>query len=228
MAQPEWTPKTFLGGLPNDIRDDLMSRMVKRRFPAGRTLLREGDHGTHVELLISGFVKVTTVAGGTEVLLGIRMPGEIIGEIGALTGQPRTATVTTCGVVIAGVIAHGEFEAFLRRHPEISAHVTATVAQQLGWSNRRRIDFGAYPADVRLARLLADIADMCGIWQPDGGILIGVPLSQSELATMVAVGDATVQKALHHLRARGLIYTGYRRLTVIDIAALRTYSGDLA
>jgi CRP/FNR family transcriptional regulator, cyclic AMP receptor protein len=60
---------------------------------------------SNVVLLAGGFVKVTTAVEGFETLLGIRVPGEVIGEIGALTGSPRNATVTACGTVYAGTIS---------------------------------------------------------------------------------------------------------------------------
>jgi len=222
-----WAPGTFLAILQPATARDLLDHSVQRQFPAGRRLLREGAGDTHVELLISGFAKATATVDGIETLLGIRLPGEIIGEISALTGEPRSATVTACGQVIAAVIARSEFEAFLRRHPEATPHVTAMVAKQLRWANRRRTDFGAFPANIRLARLLADIADLCGSTRPDGSVEITVPLSQPELATMIAVAQATVQKAIHELRSLHLINTGYRRLTIVDVGALRAFSGGI-
>jgi CRP-like cAMP-binding protein len=185
-------------------------------------MLREGDRDTHLELLVSGFVKVTTSVDGFETLLGIRAPGELVGEVGALTGAPRNATVTACGRVTAGVLTRAEFEAFLRRHPSAAVRVTASLAGQLRWANRRRTDFAVYPAHVRLARLLVEIAEMCGRPVPGGGIELGVPLSQPELATMIAIAQATVQKAIQELRRRGLLGTGYRRLTILDPDGMRT------
>jgi CRP/FNR family cyclic AMP-dependent transcriptional regulator len=215
-----WAPKTFLGSLTPAVATELLGLSVQREFEPGRTVLREGDRETHIELLISGFVKVTTSVDGFETLLGIRLPGELIGEIGALTGEPRNATVTACGTVVAGVVGRAAFDAFLRRHPEAFLRVTAAVAEQLRWANRRRTDFAPYPAHVRLARLLVDIAEVCGRPVEGGAIEIGVPLSQPELATMIAVAQATIQKALQDLRRRGLISTGYRRMTLVDPPAL--------
>lgn len=216
-----WAPSTFLGSLSEATARELVGLSVRRQFAPGRVVLREGDRDTHLELLISGFVKVTTSVEGVETLLGIRAPGELVGELGALTGAPRIATVTACGRVVAGVISGAEFDAFLRRHPEAAARVTASVAGQLRWANRRRTEFAVYPAHVRLARVLVEIAELCGRPAPGGGIEIGVPLSQPELATMIAIAQATVQKAIQDLRQRGLLSTGYRRLTILDPAGLR-------
>jgi CRP-like cAMP-binding protein len=216
-----WAPATFLGSLPAATVDELLTLSVRKQFPAGGMILREGRLDSHVVVLVTGFVKVTTAVEGFETLLGIRAPGEVIGEIGALTGAPRNATVTACGAVTAGLIGRAEFEAFVRRRPDAAGLLTAMMARQLSWANRRRTDFAAFPAPIRLARLLVEIADVCGRTRPDGSVQIAVPLSQPELAAMIAIAQATVQKAIHELRDRGLIGTGYRRITIMDPAALR-------
>ena len=73
---------------------------------------------------------------------------------------------------------------------------------------------------MRLAHVLGEIAASCGEAVSDG-VLIGVELSQTELATLVGAAEDTVQKALRLLRDRGLIRTGYRKITVVDHVALR-------
>jgi CRP/FNR family cyclic AMP-dependent transcriptional regulator len=223
-----WAPGTFLGSLKPAVASELLGMGVRRQIAPSRMIMREGARDTHVVLLLSGFVKVTTAVEGFETLLGIRLPGEVIGEIGALTGDPRSATVTACGQVIAGLIARPDFEAFLRRRPDAATLVTAMVARQLRWANRRRTDFAAFPAHIRLARLLVDMADVCGQPRPDGGVEIALPLSQPELAAMIAIAQATVQKAIHELRERKLIGTGYRRIVLTDPGALRMLADGIS
>ena len=216
-----WASGTFLGSLPPEVAHALVHNSVRRTVPAGRTLLREGSRGSHVLLLLDGFVKVFTAVEGVETLLGIRLPGEVVGEIGALTGEPRSATVSACGPLTVGQLGSGDFAAFLSRRPDAAALITAAVARQLRWANRRRADFAAFPAHIRLARLLSEIAEVCGRERPDGSVELLVPLSQPDLAAMIAIAQATVQKALHELRDAGLISTGYRRLLITDPAELR-------
>lgn len=222
-----WAPGTFLGGLAPAAAGELFGHSVRRRYETGRTILREGALESHIVVLESGFVKITTAVEGFETLLGLRLPGELIGEIGALTGSPRNATATACGTVHARIVTRTVFEQFLRRHPEASNLVMAMIARQLTWANRRRSDFAAFPAHIRLARLLVEIAEVCGRPQPDGSIDIAVPLSQPELAAMIAIARATVQKAVHELRDRKLIGTAYRRITILDPAGLHRLSDGL-
>ena len=220
-VRPGWAPETFLGRLAPAVAGELLALGVRRRFASDRIILREGAPAGPVVLITDGFVKITTAVDGFGTLLGIRVPGEVIGEIGALTDSPRNATAIACGTVHAVTVARAEFEAFLRRRPDVSQLVMATIARQLSWANRRRSDFGAFPAHIRLARLLAEVAEVCGRPGPDGSVEIAVPLSQPELAAMIAIARATVQKAVHDLREQGLISTAYRRVTVLDPAGLR-------
>jgi CRP/FNR family cyclic AMP-dependent transcriptional regulator len=221
-----WVTGTFLAGLKPDARDDLLALGTRRPFEAGRRLLVEGDTGSHVEVLVSGFVKVTTVEGDGETLLSIRVPGDIIGETGSLGDRPRTATVTACGPVVSMVVSKANFSAFLRRHPDAAINMTAIMGERLRSANQRRADFNAYPAEVRLARLLIEIARNCG--QPvQDGLSVGVPLTQPELATMVGVAEATAQKAIRELRDGNVIRTGYRSIVIVDLDALRAIAGEL-
>ena len=216
-----WAEGTFLGSLPEEVAQTLVSSSRRRDFEAGRTILREGLADTHVFLLISGFVKVTTAVEGIETLLGIRLPGEVVGEIGALTREPRNATVIACGPLTVGQLSRGEFEAFLRQRPDASALIAAAVSRQLRWANRRRTDFAVFPAHVRLARVLAEIAEVCGRQRPDGSVELLVPLTQLDLAAMIGIAQATVQKAIQELRDQKLIHTGYRQIIITDLASLR-------
>jgi CRP/FNR family transcriptional regulator, cyclic AMP receptor protein len=221
MRDYVWAAGTFLGSLPADVARSLVDSSVRRTFPPGRIILREGDRDSHVFLLLSGFVKVTTAVDGIETLLGIRLPGEVVGELGALTGEPRNATVSASGTLVAGQLQHPDFESFLRRRPDAYGLIAASANRQLRWANRRRTDFAAFPAHIRLARVLSEMAEVCGRERPDGSVELLVPLSQTDLAAMVAIAQATVQKALHELRDQGLITTGYRRIVISDPAKLR-------
>jgi CRP-like cAMP-binding protein len=154
------------------------------------------------------------------------MPGDFVGELAGLTGKPRIATATACGQVTSSVITRRDFHNFMRQHPDAAMTMAAVMGERLRWANERRTDFAAFPAGTRLARLLVEIALTC--WQRmDGELTIAVPLSQPELATMVGVSDATVQKVLRDLRENGTIRTGYRHITVVDLPALRAFGAGV-
>jgi CRP/FNR family cyclic AMP-dependent transcriptional regulator len=222
---PGWAPGSFLARLTADQAAELLRHGARHQFEAGRTLMREGDASAHIELLLRGFVKITNVVDGTEVLMGIRLPGDFVGELAGLTGGRRIATATACGRVLSSVVSRHDFHRFLAKYPEASLRMAAVMGERLRWANERRGDFAAFPPEVRLARLLVEITRICGSTTAEG-LSIGVALSQPELATMIGVSEATMQKVIRDLRRQGVIRTGYRSITVLDLAALRTLGAD--
>src|SRR5207237_10592566 len=80
----------------------LDSSGIVRKFAAGTPIMHEGDPSEHVLIIRHGCVKVIASApGGTQVVLGIRGPGDIVGELAVLAGRPRRGTVLTIDKVEA-------------------------------------------------------------------------------------------------------------------------------
>lgn len=77
-------------------RGGVWSRRVCRgHCEPGSTVLRQGDTATHVLLLLAGRVRVSRVAAdGTVLVLAVRGPGELLGEMAVLGDDDRSATVT--------------------------------------------------------------------------------------------------------------------------------------
>ncbi|KUL26389.1 transcriptional regulator [Streptomyces regalis] len=217
----EWPARSLLGVLSPPARWDLLGLGTEVRFDVGAVLLREGMNDRHVFLLLSGFAKVTaTVENGEASLLAVRAAGDTVGEMAAMDGAPRSATVTACGPVTARVVQAGVLRELLLRRPEVSMALTGIVANRLRWANRRRLDFRGYPAKVRLARLLVELAAVYGSSRA-GGVVIGCRLTQPELATLIGAAVTTIQKVLRELRAEGLLETGYRSTVIRDLPRLR-------
>ncbi|WP_326611250.1 Crp/Fnr family transcriptional regulator [Streptomyces scopuliridis] len=203
------------------MRTELLRLGTRCRYLSEEILIREGDRSSHVVLLRSGFAKVTAqLDNGHEALLAIRVSGDVVGEMAAMDEAPRSATVTACGEVVASVVRESDLRLFLRDHPEAALAIARIVSQRLRWANRRRVEFGGYPVKVRLARVLAELALSYGHPVPRG-LVIGVDLTQPELAALTGSAEVTIHKALRELREEGLITTGYRRTTVLDLRRLR-------
>jgi CRP/FNR family cyclic AMP-dependent transcriptional regulator len=221
LTNSPWPPGTLLSRLDESTRSELMRLGIPRTAAASRVILQEGMRESHVILLNDGLTKVTAaMTDGRHALLDVRVSGDLVGEISALNGTPRSATVTTCRASTIRIIHRNEFRSFLRAHPDAAMEVAGIVADRLRMANRRRVDFASYPVKVRLARILWEIATAYGYRERDG-IVVDIQLTQSELATMCGAAEITLQKALRELRASGIVGTGYRQVIVRNAAALR-------
>lgn len=216
-----WPPGSLLAGLQEATRQRFLGLGAKQQYAgAGRVLIREGDVGTVVYLLLAGSVKVTGATDEGEALLAIRVGGDVVGELTALDGRPRLATVTTAGPVIARVIGRAEFLGLLGRDPELALAITRGVSDKLRSATSRRIEFTGCDVNTRLARVLLDLAERYGEQTPHG-LTIGCPLTQTELATLAGAAEPTVQRSLRQLKTDGIVATGYRVTAVLDMSALR-------
>ncbi|MEZ0094082.1 Crp/Fnr family transcriptional regulator [Streptacidiphilus sp. EB129] len=214
----QWPRATLLGGLGDSGRRTLLSLGTLVQYAdAGEVLVREGEQAAVVYLLIDGVVKATGLTeSGREALLAIRMGGDLVGELAAIDGGTRSATVTTCGAVVARSIRIADFLDCLRRGPDIAHAVNRAVVGKLRHANTRRVDFYGYDVATRVARVLFHVAATYG--DRDGNrALIRWSLTQPELASLAGAAEPSVQKVLRQLRSLDVVSTGYRSLTVLDL-----------
>ena len=96
-------------------------------FSAGETLIKEGDHGTAMYLLLNGKVRVETTAAQGSVHLAELGHGACVGEVSVLSGGPRTATVTAATDVDAVAFEKHRIERILADYPKVRALLEALV-----------------------------------------------------------------------------------------------------
>jgi CRP/FNR family transcriptional regulator, cyclic AMP receptor protein len=212
---------TLLDVVPATHRSELLRLGTLGHYDAGSVLLREGERSTHVLLFLSAVAKVTaSLENGRLALLGIRVSGDIVGEMAAIDGGPRSATVTLCGAAVLRVIRRAEFLEFLRSCPDAHIAVSGMISRRLRWANRRRVDFNGYSTRIRLARVLVELAEAYGHNASDG-ITFDVGLTQEELGAFVGADTDTIGKEVRRLRAQGVIRTGYGSIMICDLTALK-------
>jgi CRP-like cAMP-binding protein len=224
MTDPE--PDEFMARLGPADRTALIARGRRRQWPAGASLFLEGESCSTVLIVISGRVKVFSLTEhGEEIVLAVRGPGALLGEMSAIDGAPRSASVAALEPVVALVVAIRAFIEFLRTHGDAGIALLQLVTTRCRDADRKRVEFAAYDIPARVARRLVELADRFG--EPDGqGVRIAVALSQDELAGWVGASREAVAKALRVLRDRGFLATGRRTMTVLDLDGLRRRAGD--
>ncbi|WP_433467366.1 Crp/Fnr family transcriptional regulator [Spirillospora sp. CA-128828] len=226
-------PGSFLADLTPAEREDLESRGRVRDFDRGDTLFVEGEDPGWVAVLLRGRVKAFSYREqGGEAILAVRGPGALLGEVAAIDGLPRSATVTALEPVRAIAVTADEFMAFLQAHGRVSIIIMRMLCQRWRDADRKRVEFGMFDATGRVAQRLVELAERFGVPYDHrtganaGGesVRITLNLSQEELAGWVGASREAVSKALRTLRRHGWIETGRRRLIVHDLQALRRHA----
>lgn len=116
----------------------LKSLVREVTFTIGEMLIRQGESGDFMYLILSG--RVLAFAGDlrTPMILGIRGPGEFIGDMSMIDRQPRSATVVAIEPVRALYIEREAFETMLKLVPEINLCLMQALSLRLRQAEAHR------------------------------------------------------------------------------------------
>jgi CRP/FNR family cyclic AMP-dependent transcriptional regulator len=213
---------SFLARLDDGEQAALKALGAQRSFPRSAVLMFEQELEERVMLLLKGRVKVTHVThDGRELLLNIRDPGDVLGELALVDREPRAATVVAIEPVLALVLSGAAFRSYLEATPRVAVVLLEIVVARFREEFNRRLQFTESDTMGRLAARLVELTDRYGE-QTAEGISVALPFSQEELASWTGASRAGVAQALQALRELGWIRTERRTLLVTDASALRS------
>jgi CRP/FNR family cyclic AMP-dependent transcriptional regulator len=224
---PEVAPggAAFLHALAPSDAAALRARGLTRRYPPATALFHELEAPGRVYLLLAGFVKLSRLSeDGREVILGIRGPGDLLGEQSAIDGSPRSATAIALDQVTAVVLAGSEFRAVLANHPQVALVLLRMLSLRLREGDLKRVELSVQDTVARVAARIIELGERFGE-EVDGHIEINLPMSQDELASWTGCSRDSVVKALQAMRTLGWLETGRRRMTILAPAELRRRTG---
>jgi CRP/FNR family transcriptional regulator, cyclic AMP receptor protein len=210
----------FLQRLTDDEQISFANRSDRRRFERGSVLFRQGESGDEVFILRSGRVKVSVRRGGREVILAVYDAGALLGELGAVDGNVRSATVTALEEVEVDAVSHDQFMELLETHPRVATELLRLVASRLRSTSLRQLEFGTMDALARLCASLCELAARYGTAR-DGEIEIVTPFHQGELASWSGISREAVVKGFRQLRGLGWLAVDGRTLVLLNPEAIR-------
>lgn len=205
--------------VPETTWNELLANGRRRFYSPRAPLMTQGSAPDCVIALIRGTVKVTEdTPGGQAIPLSLRGPGELLGEVGVLHSEPRSASVRSVTPCVGYSIPASTFRSLVEREQlmqplhRLSAHRTREKEVHLQ-------SLQCDPTEVRMARFLARLAREVG--EGEGRITkIHLGMDRAELGLMLRMSRATAIDALGHLRALELIRCGRKHIEVPDIDRL--------
>ncbi|GAB3148775.1 Crp/Fnr family transcriptional regulator [Amycolatopsis stemonae] len=222
----DWPADSVLGLLGTRTRNALLALGTAVTYRPRQVLIRQGEQSHHVLVPLSGTLKVVVdTEFGRPVLLALRGPGDILGEMSVFEGRRRSANVLTCTTVQAKLVGKTQLNEFLDRHPDVWRAVSSSLSTRLHWANSRRAEVLTCPAPMRVGRVLAEIVQRHGVRTGDSWIL-DASLTQAEIASLAGVALSTFEKTTHQLHRLGVLRREYRRIVVGDLPALLRFSGS--
>jgi CRP-like cAMP-binding protein len=103
-----------------------------RRYEPGEVIVREGDPGNAMYVILDGAVRIEPPQGRAVTLKA----GSYFGEMSLLDGAPRAAAVRAVGEVTTMMISRGAFTKLRRRELQITEVLLRTLAARLRVAQR--------------------------------------------------------------------------------------------
>lgn len=220
-AVAPWPSQSYLGLLPPHTRAALLALGTRRVFSPGQVFVTQGDEAREIFVITEGVVRVEAVdATGDAKLIDIQARGDTVGEMAALEGTVRSASVSAAQRVVAVEITADDFLSFAENDSAAARGMMRMLSIRQRHRMRQTLDFNKYDAGTRVARTLVALADKCGV-RTDEGIVLDVVITQADLAPLVGASVPGIHKALRSLRETEVVETGRRRLLIRDLDALR-------
>jgi CRP/FNR family cyclic AMP-dependent transcriptional regulator len=135
QAMPIFTP------LPPQSLEKIIPFLQLKRVKAGTEIIRQGDVGESLHVIVKGEVLVVredTQRG--EELLATLAAGECFGEMSLISGEPVSATIRAKTAATLLLIGKNDFDYLLLETPSLNVYFTKLLTQRLQQANTRMME----------------------------------------------------------------------------------------
>ena len=109
----------------------LAQQASRRVYTAGESIVREGETGTALYVIVRGRARVERGSGPATAGLGELGPGEFFGELALIEDHPRSATVVALEETECLLFVVWEFRALLKEHPQMALPIMNALIARL-------------------------------------------------------------------------------------------------
>ncbi len=149
----------LVAGLSDDELDELLEDVEWVEIPGGEALFREGEESDSFYVIVRGRLRtLLTDESGESVVVRELSRGDAVGELGLLTGAPRSATVVAVRDTELARLSRPAFERVIERTPRIALPIARIVANRMNDRRTGRTESGIGTIAVLPAGDTLDVA----------------------------------------------------------------------
>src|SRR5262249_2488974 len=210
-----------LAGLTPAERVELEAACIWRRYRNGEHLFERGNSSNEVFFIVEGSVSIVSAsATGRDVSLARAGAGEVVGEMAAIEGLPRSASVAAAGDSLVAVLPAARFIALLEQNGKNAVELLRRLSAMVRHTGARVVEMSSLDATNRVyAELLRQAKPDAA--SPDLWSVKPLPPLR-ELAASAGATRELVNTALNALYPTGLIRRRGNTLYLLDKAALES------
>ena len=207
----------LLTALSADERRALLAQAHRRRFSKDEVIFHEGDPADTLHLINKGRVAVrATTPLGDSAMLRVIGPGGWFGELAVVSEGPRNATVAALEATETLSLHRDQVQELRRTDPQVNDVLIKALVDEVRRLAAQLLEAHYVPADKRLLRRLAEVADM---YAHDSEPAV-IPFTQDDLAELAGTTRPTANRILGAAANNGLIALHRGRIEILDRESL--------
>lgn len=205
----------LLESLSDEQRATLEAHCQWRRFAKGEEVFARNSDNRDLAMIVEGSVDVINYSiSGRPVAYGTLLSGDYFGELSAIDGEPRSASIVCCENAVIATLPPHIFQNLLVERPEIASLVLRRMAAIIRICDERIMDLATLGAMQRV------VLELCRAAKPDpitdGSWLIYPTPPQREFAARASTTRETVARVFAQLAEGNLIRRKGRTLYLAD------------
>lgn len=214
---------SFLESLDADTRARLMRGLTIRNYGRREIVIAQDDASADVYFVLKGLAVAAIYSeDGKRVSYRDIGEGAIFGELSAIDGAPRSATVMAQGSLTVGWMPGPEFRRFIETDPGFMWAMMRYMGRQVRDMTGRIFEYSTMPVRDRLIHELIRMAEAAS---EDGTTAAVRPApTHADLATRISSHREAVSREMSALSKRKLVVRGNGAYRFADIEALRRFS----
>jgi CRP/FNR family cyclic AMP-dependent transcriptional regulator len=199
---------------------DIVRHCAIREYGAQELIMGHTDPTSDVLFLLEGQARVSIYsADGQRVGFRDIAAGTIVGELSALDGQPRSASVECTERCVAAVMRQPHFHAAIANHPQFTMAVLTHLTKQVRVLTTRIFEFSTMAVRHRLRAELLRLAEAVAR-DKDQAVLSPAP-KHAEIASRISTHREAVTREFAWLEGHGYVAKDGRALKIPSLKRLR-------
>jgi CRP/FNR family transcriptional regulator, cyclic AMP receptor protein len=199
---------------------DLVRHCTWMSVPQGQNIFLANEESTDVYFITAGKVRVTLYSAveGRQVLFANVGTYEIFGEVAAIDGKPRSATIEADSNCELAVLKQEKFRQLLHDHPEFAFAVLVKLAGTVRRLSDRIFEFSTLDVESRIHAELLRCAVPGGANTEQSLVF---PAPRTEFAARISTGREAVSRVITSLEDKGIVRRQGQDIRVLDLEGLR-------
>jgi CRP-like cAMP-binding protein len=217
--------ESFVGNLNEECRKALEERWTVRRYARKEMVIAHEEESRDVFFVLAGQARATIYSeGGVAVAYRDIGPGGIFGELSAIDGRPRSASVMAVEPLRVARLSETAFRELVNSRSDFNWSLLTHLASQVRRLTDRVYEFSTLVIRKRLIRELLRLAKESDRGEEEA--LIEHPPTQAELAARISTHREAVSREMSDLVKGGLIDRRGDALVLRDLATLNLMCRD--